>query len=148
MNELLTDLNSWHWWILAVVLIVLEMLAPGVIFLWLGIAAAALGIITMLASGMSWELQISIYSVLSVISVLAGKTFLKRHPVETDQPKLNRRGMQYIGRVFTLDEPIVNGQGKIKVDDTTWKIQGSDCAAGSQIKVVKVDGVILDVEPA
>ena len=69
-----------------------------------------------------------------------------RHPTETDQPRLNRRGEQYIGRTFTLDEPIVNGLGKIRVDDSTWKIEGGDCAAGTRITVVGVDGVVLKVE--
>jgi len=145
MNELLSELNYWHWWILAVVLVVLEMFAPGVIFLWIGIAAAIMGAITLLFTGMTWEIQLFIFSILSVVSVVAGKVFLKRNPIQTDQPRLNKRGMQYIGRVFTLQEAIINGQGKIKVDDTTWKIEGADCDAGSQVKVTAVDGVVLVV---
>ena len=146
MNELLNALNYWHWLILAVVLVVLEMFAAGVIFLWLGIAAASMGALTFVITGISWETQLFIFSILSRVSVVAGKTFLRRHPVTTDQPVLNRRGMQYIGRVFTLDEPIVNGQGKIRVDDTSWKIEGDDCEAGSRIRVTAVDGVVMVVE--
>ncbi|WP_338063185.1 NfeD family protein [endosymbiont of Riftia pachyptila] len=59
---------------------------------------------------------------------------------------LNRRGEQYLGRSFTLEDPIINGEGKIRVDDTTWKIRGNDCPGGSQIKVIGVDGVVLLVE--
>ena len=146
MNELMNELSYWHWWILAVALIVLEMFAPGVLFLWLGIAAAIMGFITLIFSNISWEMQLFIFSILSVISVVAGRVYLRKHPIETDQPRLNRRGMQYIDRVFTLDEPIVNGQGKIKVDDTTWKIEGSDCDAGTRVKVIEVDGVVLIVD--
>lgn len=68
------------------------------------------------------------------------------NPVESDQPNLNRRGQQYIGRTFTLSEPIVNGLGKITVDDSTWKIHGKDCAEGTRVTVTGVDGVILKVE--
>ncbi|HHO67888.1 MAG TPA: NfeD family protein, partial [Gammaproteobacteria bacterium] len=67
---------------------------------------------------------------------------------DTDQPTLNRRGEQYIGRVFTLETPLVNGMGKIRIDDTTWKIEGPDCEPGTRIRVTGVDGTILKVEPA
>ena len=68
-------------------------------------------------------------------------------PIQTDQPRLNRRGEQYIGRIFTLSIPIQHGQGKIQVDDTRWKIQGIDCPVGSQVQVTGVDGVVLTVVP-
>ena len=71
---------------------------------------------------------------------------MDENPVISDQPNLNRRGQQYVGRTFTLDEPIVNGLGKIHVDDSTWKIEGNDCPAGTKVKVTGVDGVILKVE--
>ncbi|MDF1530326.1 MAG: NfeD family protein, partial [Sedimenticola sp.] len=71
--------------------------------------------------------------------------YLVKNPTKSDQPRLNRRGEQYIGRIFTLSEPMVNGQGKIKVDDSIWKISGADCPAGARVKVVDVDGVVLKV---
>jgi membrane protein implicated in regulation of membrane protease activity len=86
--------------------------------------------------------------VLSVAAVVLGRVWLKRHPIGTDRPTLNRRGDQYVGRVFTLDEPVINGFGKIRVDDTTWKIRGNDCAAGARIRVVGVDGTTLLVDTA
>jgi len=77
--------------------------------------------------------------------VLVGRAWLRRRPIETDHPTLNRRGEQYVGRRFTLDEPIVNGVGKLRVDDTTWKIMGDDLPAGSQVTVTGVDGTVLVV---
>ncbi|MCG8379509.1 MAG: NfeD family protein, partial [Proteobacteria bacterium] len=58
----------------------------------------------------------------------------------------NRRGEQYVGRIFTLEEPIVNGVGKVKVDDSTWKVMGVDMPAGTKVRVLSVDGTILNVE--
>jgi len=69
-------------------------------------------------------------------------------PSPPTKPTLNRRGAQYIGRTFTLDEPIANGIGKIRVDDSTWKIEGTDCPAGSKVKVVGIDNTVLKVEAA
>ena len=140
------QLDFWHWLILAVVLVVFEMFAPGASFLWIGIAAALTGILLWVMPNLEWTTQVLIFAVLSVLSVIAWRAWAKRHPVTTDQPALNRRGEHYLNRVFTLDEPIVNGVGKIRVDDSTWKIEGPECEAGSKVRVVGVDGVILRVE--
>jgi len=65
---------------------------------------------------------------------------------ESDEPLLNKRAQQYIGRVFTLDEPIVNGVGMVKVDDSSWRITGPDIDAGNKVKVIGEDGMSLKVE--
>lgn len=146
MNELFAQVNHWSWWLLAIVLLVLEAFAPGTFFMWMGIAAGVVGLLLWIAPGIGWEYQLLIFSVLSVASIVVWRQYFKKHPVVTDQPALNRRGQQYVGRTFTLAEPIENGNGKIRVDDTTWKIRGSDCPAESRVKVVGVEGVILKVE--
>jgi membrane protein implicated in regulation of membrane protease activity len=144
--ELLTNLNYWQWWVIALIFIILEMFAPGAFMLWLGIAAAVVGLIMAIFPGMGWETQYSIFAIVSVISIVGWKQMQLRNPRETDQPNLNMRGHQYVDRTFTLDEPVVNGLGKIKVDDSTWKIEGEDCPAGTKVKVTGVDGVILKIE--
>ena len=151
MSETVTFLEQvtiWHWLIFGCALVVLEILAPGVIFVWLGAAAIITGIIALLAPTLSWEYQFLIFTILSVVSVFAGRALIRRHPTGTDHPLLNRRGEQYIGRVFTLDEAIVNGTGKLRIDDTIWKVNGDDLAAGTAVKVSAAKGVILQVVPA
>lgn len=61
---------------------------------------------------------------------------------------VNRRGEQYVGRRFTLDQPIVNGDGKLRIDDSVWRVAGEDMAAGTIVRVVGADGVILKVQRA
>jgi hypothetical protein len=146
MAGIFAHIDHWHWWILAIVLLVLEVFAPGTFFMWMGISAVVVGLLVMLIPGTGWEYQILLFAILSVASILVWRQYFHRHPVTTDQPTLNRRGEQYVGRTFTLDEPIVNGNGKIRVDDTTWKIHGADCASGGRVRVTGVDGVILTVE--
>lgn len=146
MAALFSHIDHWHWWILAIVLLVLEAFAPGTFFMWMGISAVVVGLLVMLAPGTGWEYQVLLFAILSVASIVVWRQYFRRHPVVTDQPTLNRRGAQYVGRTFTLDEPIVNSNGKIRVDDTTWKIHGADCASGSRVQVTGVDGVILTVE--
>ncbi len=138
-------ITFWHWWILAAALIILEVFAPGAFFLWLGIAAGVVGGVIYLTPALAWEYQVLIFSVLSVVSILVWRKYFRTMPEQTDEPALNRRGEQYVGRVFTLTDPVVNSMGKIRVDDTTWKIRGEDCAVGTRVEVTGVDGTILEV---
>ena len=141
----LEQLDYWHWWILAAVLVIFEVFAPGAFFLWLGIAAAVVGALVYLSPTLAWEYQLLAFSVLSVVSIVLWRRFFRTKASDTDQPALNRRGEQYIGRSFTLREPIIDGIGKIRVDDSTWKIRGESCAVGTQVEVIGVDGTILEV---
>ena len=133
----------WHWWALAIVLLVLEALLPGVLFLWLAVAAGAVGFFLLAMPELSWAYQLIWFSMLSVISIVAFRSYQKRHPTTSDQPSLNRRGEQYAGRTFTLESPIKNGVGKLKVDDTIWRIRGEDLAAGTVVKAKGFEGNTL-----
>jgi len=137
----------WHWWVLGLILLILEIFAPGAFFLWLAIAAGLVGGVLLVLPDLGWQAQLLVFSVLGVVAVVAGRAWLGRHPIGTDQPTLNRRGEQYIGRVFTLDEPVVNGQGKIRVDDTIWKIRSEDSPAGTRVRINGVDGTVLVADP-
>jgi inner membrane protein len=138
--------NYWTWWVAAGVLVIIEMLLPGIVFLWLGIAAAVVGVIVLIVPGLDWPWQLVLFAALSVVSAFLGRSYLTRHPIQTRDAKLNRRGTQYIGRHFVLAAPIENGIGKLNIDDTTWKIQGPDLPAGARVKVTGVDNVVLTVE--
>lgn len=139
-------ITYWHWWILAVALLVLEVFAPGAFFLWMGVGAGIVGVILLIAPDMGWEYQFMVFSIFSIVSIAVWRLFIRKHPTETDKPTLNRRGEQYVGRVFTLSEPIVNGTGKIRVDDSIWKVMGDDCDTGTKVRVVNVEGTVLKVE--
>lgn len=140
-------IEFWHWWIAAVVLLVLEVFAPGSVFLWMSTGAGLTGLLLLLAPETAWEYQLLAFAVLTVASAVAWRAYLRHRPIETDQPALNRRGEQYVGRVFNLDEAIVNGTGKIRVDDTTWKVEGADLPLDAKVRVTGVDGTVLTVEP-
>ena len=142
------DIDFWHWLIVAVVFAIVEVLAPGFFFMWLAVAAVVTGLVLLALPRLGWEYQVLLFTLLAVASALAGRKLLKRHPIESDHPLLNRRGAQYVDRTFTLGEAIENGTGKIRVDDTTWKVRGEDCPAGTRIRVTGVDGTVLLVEKA
>ena len=143
---MIQQIQFWHWLALGGLFLIVELLAPGMFFLWMAQAAFITGVLLFLFSGMGWEIQLPLFSVFSVAGIALARHFFRRHPIESDQPLLNRRTALYVGRVFTLDKPIVNGEGKIKVDDSIWKIRGEDCEAGTRVKVVGADSVVLLVE--
>jgi membrane protein implicated in regulation of membrane protease activity len=148
MMSWLEHIVFWHWWILAGLLLILELTAPAFFFLWVGIAAAAVGLILLVFPLIPLETQLVLFGIASIVSVVAWRKYRESHPLTTDQPNLNRRGHQYVGRVFSLTSPIINGIGKVTVDDSTWKVKGPDLPAGTPIKVIGVEGVIFKVEAA
>ncbi len=144
----LEEIEFWHWWIAAVVLIVVEVFAPGTVALWMAVSAAVVGLTLLAIPDLTWQAQFLVFAILSVATVIGWRAYQLRYPTETDQPTLNRRGEQYVGRAFTLSEAIVNGTGKIHVDDTMWKVEGEDLPEGTQVRVTGVDGTVLTVEAA
>jgi membrane protein implicated in regulation of membrane protease activity len=137
----------WHWLILGLVLAVVEIFAPGAFFLWLGIAAGVTGLVLLALPGLGWEWQAALFAVLAVASVIAGRAVIRRHRPPRAVSELNRRGEQYLGRVFTVEQAIANGRGTIRVDDTVWRAEGADAPVGSSVRVTGVDGTVLRVEP-
>jgi membrane protein implicated in regulation of membrane protease activity len=146
MGELLGYFGGWTWWILAGVFLIVELLAPGVFFMWLGAAAAAVGLIELIYD-LPWQMEIAIFAVLSVVFVVVGRPWvLNRQHVESDQPHLNKRINQYVGQRHVLASAIVNGRGQIRIDDTTWDVIGPDLEKDAWVKVTGVDGLKLQVE--
>ncbi|MCG8324677.1 MAG: NfeD family protein [Thiotrichales bacterium] len=143
---ILDGILFWHWFIAAVILIAVEMMIPAAYMLWMGVAAIVVGILMYFIPGMPWLVQVIIFAVVSVVSVIMYKNYMKKNKPATDTPNLNRRSEQYVGRTFTLAEPIVNGVGKVRIGDSMWKVRGDDMEAGKNVKVVDADGVILHVE--
>ncbi|MDP1709465.1 MAG: NfeD family protein [Candidatus Komeilibacteria bacterium] len=140
------EIVFWTWWVLALVLLVIELLAPGFFFMWLAASGFLTGCLLLLIPAMTVELQILVFSVLSVAAITLWRFYGKKHSLVSDHPLLNKRGQQYIGRVFSLYQPIENGEGKIKVDDSIWKVHGEDCDMSAKVRVSAARGTVYDVE--
>jgi hypothetical protein len=136
----------WYWWVLAALLVAVEVFAPGVLFLWLGLAAGVVGLMLWLMPGLGIEYQMLAFAVLSVAATLGGRWLVRRMPVATDSPLLNRRGDQYVGQTVVLTEAITNGAGRARVGDSVWRVEGPDLKAGTAVKVVGRAGTRLKVE--
>lgn len=142
------SIEFWQWLILGLVLMTVEIFVPGLFFVGMGTAALLVGVVVWLVPEMAWQYQVMGFALWSIVSIVVLRQYLRRHPITTDQPALNRRGEQYIGRVFVLTVPIQNGVGKVQVDDTTWKVMGPDAPAGGAVRVIAVEGTVFRVELA
>jgi membrane protein implicated in regulation of membrane protease activity len=139
-------IEFWHWWVLAVLLAALETVVPGAALMWLGGAAALVGMVLLAFPGLGWEGQFLLFAVLSIIAVLAGRAVYRRTGLSATPNRLNRRAEQYIGTLHTLETAIVHGRGRALVGDATWSVEGPDLPAGTTVRVVAVDGVVLKVQ--
>lgn len=146
MAEILASLGPWNWIIIGAVLMALELAAPGAFMIWLGIAAVATGLIAF-AADFTWPIELLIFAVLGLVSALVGRRVNARFSERNDAaPFLNRRAEALVGRVFQLDAPIVAGHGRVRIDDSIWRIRGADAAAGTKVKVTAVEGSTLLVD--
>jgi membrane protein implicated in regulation of membrane protease activity len=149
MIDIFNHLTQWHWLGLGLILLILELLfASGGFLLWLGLAAVVTALVTWIFPNLFWGGQMLLFAVAGIICLISWWSYVHHNPARTDQPKLNRRGEQYIGRFFNLETAIENGRGSIRVDDSTWRVAGPDLPIGTKVKVVAADGVILQVEQA
>ncbi|QRM56662.1 NfeD family protein [Sinorhizobium sp. BG8] len=145
-----TELGPWAWWVLGIVLLTAEVLLPGVFLVWIGIAAVLTGALSLIlweSALWSWQLQWLVFAALSLASVLLGRRLVAKGGKETDEPFLNRRADSLVGRTATLEQPIREGRGRIRLDDTSWSVQGPDLPVGTRVRIVRSSGRELTVEP-
>lgn len=136
------------WAALALILIGLETMAPGILLLWLGFAAAGVFLLLLLGLKLSLLAQTLVFVALSFISVGVYFRYFRKSSESSDQPLLNRKQEQMIGKQINLETAIVNGEGRVKIGDAFWQVQGPDLPQGALVRVVSVDSAVLRVLPA
>jgi membrane protein implicated in regulation of membrane protease activity len=149
--RIITELGPWSWWVLGMLLLAAELLMPGVFLVWIGLAAIATGALSLLLwdlSIWSWQVQALVFAAAAVVFTLAGRRHFGRADIGSDQPLLNQRGASLVGRTATLAEPIREGRGRIRLDDTIWIVSGPDLPTGTQVRVTASNGRDLTVERA
>ncbi len=151
LERIFSELGPWNWMVLGFALLALEIVVPGVFLLWIGIAALIVGAISLLiwdASAWIWQVQVIVFLLLSLVSAYLGNKIMSGRDSQSDQPLLNRRSEQMIGRTATLTEPISEGRGRIQLGDTTWRVSGPDLPVGARVRVTAVQDSDLVVEAA
>jgi inner membrane protein len=136
----------WAWLILAVIFGIGEIVLPGVFLLWIAIAAALTGGVTVVL-GIGVPAQVILFAILCLIATYAGRRWYRNNPVESQDPLLNDRAARLIGETVTVVEAIRGGRGRVKVGDGVWSCRGADAPEAALVRVVGVAGNDLIVEP-
>jgi len=140
-------IEFWHWLVIGVFFLALEVFAPGAILMWFGFGGLLTGFLLWLIPAMNLEWQVLIFAVFSGVSLLVWRKFgINNDDIKTDQPHLNNRLQSYIGQKTILIKAIENGTGLAKVGDSAWKVQGEDLPKGTRVKIVGLNGVFFKVE--
>jgi hypothetical protein len=154
VTTLSAALGGWAWMLLGLVLLGLEVVLPGTFMLWFALAAIATGVVALAAdaagwTGLTWQAEAGLFAVLSVVAVVAGRSWMRRRRAEpADAAGLNERANRHVGRRAQLTDPIVDGRGRLDLDDTVWLVSGPDLPAGTTVRITGADGVRLMVERA
>ncbi|MBI6617158.1 NfeD family protein [Pseudomonas corrugata] len=148
MWEFLQQMSYWDWLALGVILLILEIFGAGGYLLWIGMAAAAVGVLTFVLPQVAWEVQFLLFGLFAIATALYWWRRQRSAIRQSDQPHLNLRGQELIGKIFQVHEAIVDGRGKIKVADGVWLAKGPDLPVGTRVRVVAQEGTVLTIEKA
>jgi len=149
IERIVGELGPWNWMVLGFVLLGLEIFVPGVFLVWIGLAALLIGVLSFFlwdAAFWSWQVQVLVFLAASLAAAWFGYRFVRHDTTPTDEPLLNQRARQLVGRTGTLEQPMQNGRGRLKLGDTWWSIVGPDCAPGTQVRVTDIKDGDLVVE--
>ncbi len=148
MEQFFPYVGGWFWWIIAIILLIGELFSPGVFLIWLAGAAALTGIFDYFLE-LTWRMEIALFAVFSVALVLASwQRVMASRKAVSDEPHLNRRQASYVGRSIPLEDAIVNGTGKVRIEDTLWQVTGPDLPKGALVTVTGVSDARLTVVKA
>ena len=95
----------WGWLALGLMLAVGEMVIPGVFLIWLAVAAIVTGLIAWVVP-IGVAVQVAIFAALAMISVFAGRNWLRSHPVQAADPMMNDRGGRAVGELVIVTHAI------------------------------------------
>jgi membrane protein implicated in regulation of membrane protease activity len=140
------DVVSWA--AIALLLFAAEAMAPGAFMLWMGFAAVVVFVGVLLIPGVPVLAQVAAFVVLSFVSIQIYRRWFRKNEPQSDRPHLNQRANTLVGHVVKLDQAIVNGRGRVQIADAFWVVEGADLPAGTPVRVVAVDGMVLKVQEA
>ena len=136
---------GWMWAIGGLVLLIAEIVAPGFFLVFLGVAAIATGLFTLLFD-LSLAPQLVLFGISTALAVMIGKRWYAE-PDHADQSiRLNNPSERMVGKSVTVVDPVDDHGGRVRVGDGEWSARGGPAAAGARVRVIAVDGNCLLVE--
>jgi membrane protein implicated in regulation of membrane protease activity len=147
MMDFLEGIDSgWLWTIGGVLLLIAEIIAPGVFLVWIGIAAIVTGLFALLF-GIGVAGQLGLFALYAVLAVMAGRRFYAVKGIEHSGPGLNNPSARHIGRRVVVVQQVDEDSGRVRVGDSEWSARGGPAEPGQKVRITAVEGNCLIVEP-
>lgn len=156
------QLEQWHWWVFTLSFVVCAAMFQKVIFIWLTASTAAVGTLLWNDPQIPIKIQFMLFGIITLVGVIISQYFVghrnrsRLNKITSDNPDFNnleqsdQQQEELVGREFTLEEPIINGSGKLNFNNQQWRLRGKNAVAGSKIRIVSIDGIdstLLQVAP-
>lgn len=146
MADWFNTLTLWHWLILGVLLLILEILGASGFLIGLAVASLVVAAIVALELIVSWPFQLLTFALLGIIFTILYWRIFRSFNRHSDEPLMNDRAAQLIGRKFLLEQGLENGQGRVQVGDTLWKAEAeTSLAAGTRVEVYASEGMVIKI---
>ena len=136
---------GWMWLIGGVVLLIAEVIAPGFFLIFLGAAAIATGVFTLLFD-LGTAPQLALFALYALLAVMLGRRFYANRASDGSHPHLNDPARRLVGKVVTVTCSVDDHGGRVRVGDGEWSARGGPAAVGERVRVTGVDGNCLTVE--
>ena len=136
---------GWLWLIGGVLLLIMEVIAPGFFLVFIGAAAIATGLFTVLFD-LGSASQFALFALYAIIAVMLGRRFYANRTADSADPLLNDRAGRLVGRVVTVVEAVDDQSGRVRVGDSDWSARGGPADVGTRVRITGVDGNCLKVE--
>jgi membrane protein implicated in regulation of membrane protease activity len=137
---------GWLWLIGGVLLLIAEIVAPGFFLVFIGGAAIAAGLFTVLFD-LGTAAQLALFALYALLAVMAGRRFYANRNTSTPDPLLNDRAGRLVGKVVTVVAAVDEHDGRVRVGDSEWSARGGPAAVGTRVRITGVEGNCLTVEP-
>jgi membrane protein implicated in regulation of membrane protease activity len=128
------------------VLLIAEVIAPGFFLMFIGAAAIATGLFTVLFD-LGVAPQLALFALYALLAVLVGRKFYGNRGEQIADPLLNNRAGRLVGKVVTVVAAVDERGGRVRVGDSDWSARGGPAAVGERVRITGIDGNCLNVEP-
>ena len=137
---------GWAWLIGGIILLAAEIAAPGFFLIFIGAAAIAAGVFTILF-GLGTAAQLALFVLYALLAVMIGRRFYANRAAGPDGPRLNDPAARMVGRLVTVVTPVDEHQGRVRVGDSEWSARGGPATVDERVRITGVEGNCLTVEP-
>ena len=136
---------GWLWMIGGVLLLIAEVIAPGFFLVFIGAAAIAAGLFTVLFD-LGLPAQLALFALYAIMAMLVGRRVYANQNVDSSDPLLNDRVGRLLGRTVTVVEAVDEHGGRVRVGDSEWSARGGPADVGARVRISGIDGNCLKVE--